>query len=422
MRIRSVQSFLLSYPMPEPVRLPYYGGLRSIVKRDAMLIRVESENGLVGWAPGQANEAAHRRIEDAIAPFLRDRVLADPDALRVIFLQKMGAEPELLKAYCSVEIALFDLLGKALAVPVSELVGGRVRNQIRLYGSAGMYQPPQGYAEEAARIAALGFPAYKMRPALGPDDDLEAVRLMREAVGAGFHLMVDAHSWWRMGDKSYSPELVEQLSREIGTYDVTWLEEPLPPSDHEGYRRLKETGYVPLAAGEHESGEESFRDLVHGNCVDYVQMDIVCQGGYTTCSRLLSEVASAGLRFAFHCWGTDLEAIAAAHIGICWPEAVVEWLEYPVYSTDEVETMYPFPLAAGILKQPLEIRKGELRVSTAPGLGVEIDEGVIERYPWIPGPWSYFRFDSPRQTFAVTSDHSLPWAGDVASLGDEVSP
>ena len=422
MRIRSVRSFLLSYPMPQPVRLSYYGGVRSIVKRDAMLIRVESDDGLVGWGPGQANESAHRCIEGVIAPFLQDRVLADPDALRVLFLQRMGDEPERFKVYCSVEIALLDLLGKALGVPASELVGGRVREEIRLYGSAGMYQPPQGYAEEAARIASLGFSAYKMRPALGPDDDLEAVRLMRDAVGSGFNLMVDAHSWWRMGDKSYSPELVMQLSRELGTYDVTWLEEPLPPLDHAAYRRLKDTGYVPLAAGEHESGEQSFRDLVHGNCVDYVQMDIVCQGGYTTCSRLVSEIASAGLRFAFHSWGTDLEVIAAAQIGICWPETVVEWLEYPVYSSGKVKSMYPFPLAADILRQPLDISNGELHVSAAPGLGVEINEEVIDRYPWIPGPWSYFRFDSPRQTFAVTSDHSLPWAGDVASLGDEVSP
>ena len=418
MRIRSLRSFLLSYPMPEPVRLPYHGGLRSIVKRDAMLIRVESDDGQVGWGPGQAGETAHRCIEQTIAPFLVDRTLADPDALRVLFLERTGAGAELLKVYCSVEIALLDLLGKALGVPVSELAGGRLRNQIRLYGSAGMYQPPEGYAEEAARIAALGFSAYKMRPALGPDDDLEAVRLMRDAVGSGFNLMVDAHSWWRMGDKSYSPELVEQLSRELGTYDVTWLEEPLPPSDHAAYRRLKETGYVPLASGEHESGDDSFRDLVHGNCVDYVQMDLVCQGGYTTCSRLLSEVAAAGLRFAFHCWGTDLEAIAAAHAGICWPETVVELLEYPVYSSSKVKTMYPFPLATEILKQPLDISNGELRVRTAPGLGVEVNEAVIDRYPWIPGPWSYFRFDSPRQTFAVTSDHSLPWAGEVASLGD----
>jgi L-alanine-DL-glutamate epimerase-like enolase superfamily enzyme len=276
-----------------------------------------------------------------------------------------------------------------------------------------MYQAPESYAEEAAGIVSLGFKAYKMRPALGPAEDLRTVELMRNAVGDYNGLMVDAHSWWRMGDRSYTPEMVEQLAREMGSFDITWLEEPLPPADHEAYRKLTETGYVAVAAGEHEPSEDGFRDLILGACVDYVQMDVVCQGGYLACRRILADVQRMNQRFAFHCWGTDLEVIAAAHLGICWPETVVEWLEYPVYTTDRLKTMYPFPLALDILKQPLQIEEGDLFVSDAPGLGVEVDETVIERYPWIPGPWSFFRLDSPRQTFAVTSDHSVPWAGEM---------
>lgn len=416
-RIQRVQSFLLSCPLPEKVVLHYYGGVRTIVKRDAMLIRVEADNGLTGWGPGQASPGAHQRIQKVIGPFLEGRSLAEPDALRVLFQSGPGSDPQTMKIYCSVEIALYDLLGRALGVPVSELVGGRVRDQIRLYGSAGMYQAPQAYAEEALGIVNLGFQAYKMRPALGPDDDLETVRLMREAVGHGVDLMVDAHSWWRMGDKSYSPEIVEQLAREIGTYDVAWLEEPLPPEDHDAYRNLKETGYVPLASGEHEPSEDGFLDLIHTNCVDYIQMDVVCQGGYAQGRRLLPDIANAGLQFAFHCWGTDLEVMTAAQIGICWPETVAGWLEYPVYTTPRLKTMYPFPLASQILKEPLDIRRGELFVPMKPGLGVEINESVIERYPWVPGPWSLFRLHSPPETYAVTSDHSVKWTTGGEAVG-----
>jgi L-alanine-DL-glutamate epimerase-like enolase superfamily enzyme len=143
--------------------------------------------------------------------------------------------------------------------------------------------------------------------------------------------------------------------------------------------------------------------------VDYVQMDVCCQGGFAMGRRLFGEITHAGLKFAFHSWGTALEVVAAAHLGICWPELVVEWLEYPCYSSPQRAGMYPFPLAAEILKEPLQIDRGDLIVPRGAGLGVEVDESVIERYPWIPGPWSFFRTDSPAETRAVMSDHSVPW-------------
>ena len=409
MKITSVQSYLLSYPFQEPIRLPFYGGERTILKRDAMFIRAEADNGLVGYAPGPGSEAAQRAIQDIVAPFLRDRTLADPDALRVQFLESTGADLELSKVYCCAEIALYDLAGKARGIPVSELIGGRVRDDIRLYGSAGMYMPPQGYAAEAAAIQRLGFRGYKMRPALGPEGDLETVRLMRQAVGPDFDLMVDAHTWWRMGDRSYSPATVEELARRMADYDIAWLEEPMPPDDHAAYLQLKEKDIVPLASGEHEPSEDRYLDLIVTQAVDYVQMDVCCQGGYSLGRRILAEIARQGLSFAFHSWGTALEVMAAAHLGICWPEQVTEWLEYPCYSGPGSAGMYPFPLAAEILREPLNLERGNLMVPRSPGLGVTVDESVADRYPWIPGPWSYFRTDSPAETRAVMSDHSVKW-------------
>src|SRR5208282_2196106 len=154
-------------------------------------------------------------IDAVVAPFLEGRTLADPDALRVQFVEGPGISVEQRKLYGAVEIALFDLVGKSKGVPVSELLGGRVRDRIRLYGSAGMYMSPEKYAEEAAAIANLGFRGYKFRPALGPERDLEAVRLMRQAVGPNVELMVDAHTWWRMGDRSYDFATIERLAREL---------------------------------------------------------------------------------------------------------------------------------------------------------------------------------------------------------------
>ena len=411
MKISSVRSFLLSFPFHEPLRLPFYGGERTILKRDAMFIRVEIESGLVGYAPGPASEGVRQAIEQVIAPWLEGRIVADPDALRVLFLDGPGANLDLAKIYCAVEVALYDLIGKAMGVPVSELIGGRVRDRIRLYGSAGMYMPPEADAAEAAAIKEMGFRAYKMRPALGPDRDLETVRLMRQATGPDFDLMVDAHTWWRMGDRSYSQETIERLAGEMAAYNIAWLEEPMPPDDHPAYLALKSKDLVPIASGEHEPNEDRYLDLILTRAVDYVQMDLCCQGGYQLGRRLFAEIARQGLSFAFHSWGTALEVIAAAHLGICWPAVVVAWLEYPCYSAPGRAGMYPFPLAAEIIKEPLEIERGDLVVPRTPGLGVAVDESVIERYPWIPGPWSYFHIESPPETRAVMSDHSIQWAG-----------
>ena len=409
MKIARVQSYLMSYRFEKPIKLPFFGGERTLLKRDAMVVKVESDAGLTGWAPAEGSEKAHDAIRNVIAPFLEGRTLADSDALRVQFQGGPGADLALMKTYCSVEIALLDLLGKAHGVPLSELLGGRVRDRIRLYGSAGMYMPPEGYAREASAIADQGFRAYKMRPAGGPEADLRTVELMRKAVGPDFDLMVDAHSWWRMGDSSYSLETVERLAEGMADQGIAWLEEPLPPDDHDAYLRLKEKDLVPLASGEHEPNEERYLDLIETHAVDYVQMDVCCQGGLAMGRRIIGEIARERLAFAFHSWGTALEVIAAAHLGLCWPDTVVGWLEYPCYTTATLQSMYPFPLASEMLADSLQIDHGDLIVPREPGLGVKIDERVFDRYPWIPGPWSLFRTDSPAQTVAVTSDHSIKW-------------
>ncbi len=412
MRIKRVDAFLLSYPLPEPLQLPYHGGDRVILKRDAMLIRVEMDGGIVGYAPGQGSEGAHAQIMDTIAPFLLGRSLADPDSLRVQFVSNAG--PDFLKTYATVEIALYDALGKQRQLPISELLGGRVRDRIRLYASGGMYMPPEGYANEIRIVADLGFKAYKMRPGMGPDQDLEAIRLMREAAGPDMDIMVDAHTWWRMGNRSYDMETIARLAEQMAEYDIYWLEEPVQPDDHHLLQQLKEWDIVPIASGEHESTEEGLMDLISRQCVDFVQMDVVCQGGYAVAKRIFPEIQRNQQKFAFHSWGTELEVIAAAQIGVCWPESVVEWLEYPChrYRTNGRllrDGMYPFDLATEILKSKPVIENGEMIVPSLPGLGVEVDESVIERYPWIPGPWSHFTLIDPPGSFSVTSDHSIKW-------------
>jgi L-alanine-DL-glutamate epimerase-like enolase superfamily enzyme len=312
-------------------------------------------------------------------------------------------------AFGAVEIALYDLRGKMEGCPVHAFLGGKVRDRVRLYGSGGMYQPPAGYAAEAAAVAALGFSAYKMRPALGPEADLETVRLMREAVGPEIGLMVDAHAWWRMGDRSYTPAMIEELARQMAEYRITWLEEPLPPHDRDAYIRLREAGLAPIAAGEHENSLDGFMEIIRRGAVDIAQADPAHQGGLTSVRQVLEACAAHGRLFAFHNWGTLLECIACAHLGVCFPPEVCAWLEYPCFRHRGQPILYPFPLADEILKEPLSIENGDMLIPDAPGLGVEVDETVIERYPYVPGPWSVVRIASPPEEWAFSGDHSLVW-------------
>jgi L-alanine-DL-glutamate epimerase-like enolase superfamily enzyme len=402
-KITDVDAILMSCPLPEPLRLPFWNGLRTILKRDAMLIRVTTDAGLKGYAPGPAHERAAREVRETIAPFLKGR-----DPLRWKEFDFTG-DLELVKTYRSVEIALMELQARYEGCPLSEVAGGRTRDRIKLYGSAGMYQSPEGYAAEAAAMKEMGFLAYKMRPALGPEKDLETVRKMRAATGPDFGLMIDAHSWWRMGDRSYSFETVAALAKEMAASRPTWLEEPLPPERHDLYVRLRALGHLPIATGEHEQDEAGFTDLIEKKAADVIQADVCCQGGFGWGRALFEQVGKAGLTFAFHSWGTTLEVLAAAHVGVTYPERVVEWLEHPCHANAGRKGMYPFPLADEILSRPLEIEKGYLKVPREKGLGIDVDERVIDRYPFIPGPWSYFRIDSPPETIAVTGDHSVKW-------------
>jgi D-galactarolactone cycloisomerase len=374
MKITAVEAYLLSFPSAELVPHASFRDNLTVVKRDALLVRISTDAGLFGYAPAPPCSRSKQAIDRLVAPFLIGRTLGDPDALRILFQQGAGADPEISRIYSSVEIALYDALGKERNLPVSELIGGRVRERIRLYASPTMYLSSEGSSAEGVRTRDLGFGAYKMHLAGVSDRDVPAVRHTREAVGPDLDLMVDAHAWWHSPQLTHSPAAVERLARELGEYQIAWLEEPLPPADHAAYAHLKQLDLVPLASGVHEPNELRYLDLIETGAVDYVQMDVVRQGGYSTARRMFPDVTRAGLNFSLQTRGTGLDVIAAGHLGVCWPESVVGWLEYPCDRD------------ADILKQPLRIEHGYLIVPSGPGLGVEIDESVIWRYPWIEGP------------------------------------
>ena len=156
---------------------------------------------------------------------------------------------------------------------------------------------------------------------------------MRAATGPDFGLMIDAHSWWRMGDRSYTPETVAGLARAFERSGPTLARRAASAARS---RRLSRAARPPPASRSRPASTSrtstGFTDLIETGAADFIQMDVCCQGGLDWFAVIAAATEARTPRFAFHSWGTTLEVLAAAHIGVCWPESVVEWLEYPCYA------------------------------------------------------------------------------------------
>lgn len=333
MKIRSVHAYLMSEPACEA-----HG------RRDAMLIMVDSEEGLRGYGPGPATLTARMAVESMIAPFLEGRMLSDPDALRILFHQQPGVTREVSRIYDAVEMALYDLTARGFGVALCDLLGGPVRDEVRLYTL--------------------------MTPGGDPETSVEMARQFRETRGPDAELMLDGRGWWGATEQT-----IHRAARALTAHQVTWLQDAFPPADHAGWSRLDALDAVPLAGGQFETEGRGIDDLLARRCVDIVQCELVHQGGFHTGRPLLASVARSGLRFAFVNGGTALDALAAAHLAVCWPETVVPYLERPLGGA----------LAEGILAEKLMIHEGVLELDTSrPGLGIEVNLGALERFPWVP--------------------------------------
>jgi hypothetical protein len=138
-------------------------------------------------------------------------------------------------------------------------------------------------------------------------------------------------------------------------------------------------------------------------------MDVCCQGGFEMGLRVFDLAAQHKLKFAFHSWGTTLEVLAAAQLGVCRDESVVEWLEYPCYHRRVRRVCILFPLSDVILADPWTYAMDISICHKGTDLEWRFNERLLKKYPFIPGPWSYFHQDSPKQSIAVTGDHSVKW-------------
>lgn len=337
------------------------------------LLIVRTDDGLSGFGSCFTSGALVAGAIELLWPLLKGGSAVQPgrvsETLRQSsFWQGRGGAVE--HAISGIDIALWDLMGKACGQPASRLLGGDYRRTIKPYGSI-LFDEPDALRKTLAGVVRRGFRAIKMgwRP-FGRRDrkfDERLVRAAREEVGDGVDLMVDAggsEQFWPHGT-NWARNTAEMLA----DFGIVWFEEPLPPDDLEGFIELTRVSPVPIAGGEVLTRRQAFRPWIERRAVDILQPDCTKNGGLGESRRIAELAADHNVQVVPHGWNTAIGLAADLQFSAAIP--VARYVEYltPCAYIDEILTE-PFTLDG----------EGLLAIPTGPGLGVEVDAGKLRRF------------------------------------------
>ena len=268
-----------------------------------------------------------------------------------------------VSAASEVDIALWDIAGKYHDEPVYRLLGGDSSGtgSVNAYASDLFWREPEEMAARASEYVDRGFSAVKTHLGRGLDADEERVAALRDAIGDA-ELLVDVNCGYDRADAL-------RVGRMLEEYDVYWYEEPLSPYDTDGLSTLRQKLDVPIAAGENEYTKWGFRELFESQSVDYAMPDAMRCGGITETKKICSLAEAFDVTCSPHCYTTGVGLAATIHVLASSPGA--QWLEFD--PTD-------FPLYEDLFVSPLEVSDGRVSLPDDPGLGVELDGAVIEKY------------------------------------------
>jgi L-alanine-DL-glutamate epimerase-like enolase superfamily enzyme len=367
MKITDVKVYALSAPINDPYRIAGH----TINDVTATLVEIESDTGLRGY--GEALTRLGPTVAREVVSVILKPILMNADPMNVdVLWERMFATMSyrghwkgfMLEAMSGVDIALWDLMGKALNQSVSSLLGGRHREEVEAYGSSILHKDRAAMVEEAHDVVQQGYRKLKVKVGMGVETDFANVKAIREAVGPDIGIMLDANS-------GYDAETSLKLGYLIEPLDIIWLEEPVPPYDYEGYRKLSERLRVPIVGGECEFTRWGFRDLIIRGKVAMIQPDICRCGGFTEGRKIAALASAHGIAIAPHYGASSAVSIAASlHYAASLSNLFV------------VEQMFTEnALREGILKDPiLRCVDGKMTVPTGPGLGIELDFDKINEY------------------------------------------
>jgi len=385
MKISRVHATWLHVPIP--VAQQHVSDFGRMVSFDSVLVRIETACGVVGH--GEAKEEVGSSANcHALADLINHKfgpTIIGEDPRNITRLGErlyngtrdhyalahgrvfpaLGRRGIHISAMSGIDIALWDILGKSLDVPVWRLLGGRKAERMPAYASGG-WADAAGIGEQlTGYIARGGFKAVKMRVGVidgAVPNSVQRVRAAREALGPEVGLMCDAHG-------TYSVTEAKQFCRQVEDLNLTWFEEPVTADDKRGMAEVRATTSVPIAAGESEFNRYDFRDLAELHAVDIFQPDLAICGGISEAMRIGAIASAFNLRLAPHLWTGATAFAAGMHVAAASPAGFI--LEYSLGAN---------PLLHDLVHEDFPVRDGYVDIPDRPGLGITVDEAFVERY------------------------------------------
>jgi len=377
MKITALETYWLSAPLPQAVSTSTH----RITSVSEVIVKLTTDAGLVGIGEGHGQDL--RAVTDILKavsplvvgqdPFDSERIWQDVFALSYTSVRSIPArarqQRSLVTALSAIDIALWDLKGKAIGRPVYALLGGALRQRVPAYVTGFYYRDgerPDDLRREAAMYVEQGYRTLKVKVGgLPPEADAERVGLIRKAVGSSVKIMLDANQGWNLPTALRAAEL-------CAPHDIFWLEDPMPWYDERHtLERLKAQASIPIAAGETEYSPFGLRTLLAEGLVDYLIIDSTWAGGLTTWRKaaVMAELYQVPLA-AHHDPQIHVHAVASSPTGF-----ILESFADPTRD----------PLWFELFRERPPIVDGFMALPEVPGLGLELREETLEKYGVKPG-------------------------------------
>jgi D-galactarolactone cycloisomerase len=379
MKITQVRAHVLRSALEQPFAFSQ-GWVSS---RGATLVEVQTDEGITGWGEAlcqglQPPELAAAAIEHALTSLV---VGADPLQPEVLWhrmyhhTRDYGQKGAVIGAISGIDIALWDIAGKARREPVAKLLGGMFRTRVEAYATGFYRIKGQGeaarLAQEAERHVANGFRALKIKLGFGIDDDLAVMKELQFLSGQR-EVMIDVNHAYSVADAIRLGRSLEETG-----WRLRWYEEPVVQEDLDGYAEVRRALATPIAGGENEYTLFGFRSLLACRGLDIAQPDLCIAGGFTGCRHIVALAHAHGVQVNPHVWASAVGQAASLQLIAAIPPA-----NHALQGKDvllEFDTS-SHPFREHLTDMPLRQKQGWVEIPQKPGLGIEINRTVIEKF------------------------------------------